>query len=311
MKSASSLLLGAFAAAGVAADSLDLRLMTYNIRYAAENPSGGEKPWGSVRRPLMAAQLDYELAGRPDSLLCFQEALYSQVQDLKTDLGAEWEYVGIGRDDGLEAGEFSPIFYQPSEWELQEQKTYWLSETPDVVGSVGWDAALPRIVTVAKFQHQETGNPFVYMCTHFDHQGQVARENSAELLVQIADEWSSSNSTAPVFLGGDLNIEPDNVAYQILADKMNDVKDVVPEEHHYGHDMTYTAFDVDTGNDSQIDHIFVLDPTGLEWTSFAVLNTYFDNEIFISDHRPVVVDVIVPVKKCEKAKRMARLARMA
>lgn len=310
MKSAFTILLGALAATGVAAESLDLRLMTYNIRFASENPTGGEQPW-NVRRPLMAGQLGYELAGRPDSLLCFQEALFSQVEDLKTDLGAEWEYVGIGRDDGLEAGEFSPIFYQPSQWELQEQQTFWLSETPEVVGSVGWDAALPRIVTVAKFQHQDTGSPFVYMCTHFDHRGQIAREQSAELLVQIADEWSAGNSSAPVFLGGDLNIEPDNAAYQTLAEKMNDVKDVVPVEKHYGHDMTYTGFDVDTGNDSQIDHIFVRDPKGLEWISFAVLNTYFDDEIFISDHRPVVVDVKVPVKKCEKAKRMARRAGMA
>ena len=300
MRYTASFLLGLFAASG-AAKSFDLRLMTYNIRYAAQNPTGDEKPW-SVRRPLMAAQLDHEFAGRPDSLVCFQEALYEQVENLKTDLGDGWNYVGVGRDDGDKGGEFSPIFYQSSEWKLQENKTYWLSETPDVVGSVGWDAALPRIVTVAKFQHRETKTPLVYMCTHFDHRGQVAREQSAELLVDIADEWSGSGkSRTPIFLGGDLNVDPSNPAYQTLASKLNDAKDVVPKEHHYGHDMTYTGFDHDTSNDSEIDHIFVKDPSGLGWISFAVLNTLFDDDVFISDHRPVVVDVRVPAKKGGKA----------
>lgn len=308
MRPHSSLVIAASAITGVVAQSFDLRLMTYNIRFANVLPIGGEKPWSSVRRPLMAAQLDYELAGRPDSLLCFQEALYQQVEDLKTDLGEDWQYYGLGRDDGVRAGEFSPIFYKPSVWELLDKETYWLSETPEKVGSVGWDAALPRIVTVAKFQHQETGTPFVYMCTHFDHIGQIARENSAELLVDIADEWSLGNSSAPVFLGGDLNIEPDNAAYQTLASKMNDVRNVVPEEHHYGHNLTYTGWTVDTSDDSQIDHIFVKESESVEWVSFATLNTYYDNEIFISDHRPVVVDVKVPFESSGKPRRTARRA---
>ena len=295
MRYTASLLLGSLAACG-AAQSFDLRLMTYNMRYAVANPTGDEKPW-SVRRPLMAEQLGRETAGRPDSLLCFQEALYGQVENLKTDLGDGWDYVGVGRDDGKRGGEFSPILYLPSEWALQESKTYWLSETPDVVGSVGWDAALPRIATVAKFQHQGTGAPFVYMCTHFDHKGQVAREQSAELLVDIADEWSAGDSNVPVFLGGDLNVDPSNAAYKTLASKLNDVQDVVPEDLHYGYDMTYTGFDHDTSNDSQIDHIFVKDPSGLEWTAFSVLESLSGDGIFISDHRAVVVDFLVPVKK--------------
>lgn len=306
MRRASSFLLGAFAVLG-SAESVDFRFMTYNIRYAAENPTGGEKPW-SIRRPLMAGQLDHEVAGRPDSLLCFQEALQQQVEDLNTDLGDAWKYVGVGRDDGDRAGEFSPIFYQPAEWELKRDTTYWLSETPHEVGSVGWDAALPRIATVAQFQHQETGTPLVYICTHFDHQGQVAREKSAELLVAIAEKWSSDNSSVPVFLGGDLNVDPENAAYETLATELNDVRDVVPVEKHSGHNMTFTGFDSDTSNDSQIDHLFVKEPSGIEWVSFAVLNTLFDNEIFISDHRPVVADVKLPVKVSGKALRRVSTA---
>ncbi|KPM37462.1 hypothetical protein AK830_g9114 [Neonectria ditissima] len=288
-----------YGAVSVAAASrtLSLRLVTYNIRLAVSVPGAGEELW-SVRHPLMSAQLNFETAGRPESLMCFQEATYPQVQDLDGSLGEAWTYVGVGRDDGAQAGEFSPIFYRPSVWKLEDSKTYWLSETPNEAGSVGWDAALPRIVTVARLRHDSSGARFVYMCTHFDHIGQVARENSAKLIASIADDWSTyKKKDIPVFVGGDLNVTPDNQAYLILASEMHDTKDVVPAEHHFGNSNTYTAFTVDTLDDTEIDHIFVNDLEGLEWDSFAVLDNRFDDGIFISDHRPVVVDFRMPRKQ--------------
>lgn len=291
MKPSSTLLVGILAVTGVVGQPLDLLLMTYNVRVASESLAVGEQPWRS-RLTLMGDQIKRELAGRPQSLLCFQEARLSQVNDLKIELGADWNYVGVGRDDGREAGEFSPIFYQTSEWTLQEQHTYWLSETPEVAGSLSWDAALPRIVNVARFQHSVTGAPFVYMCTHFDHQGQVAREQSAELLVRIAHEWAAEDPSVPVFLGGDLNVESESTAYQTLAKNMDDIKNVVPIENQHGYDKTYTGWDFNVTNDSRIDYIFVRDTRGLHWESFGVLNN-FEKGVFISDHRPVVVKVKV------------------
>lgn len=282
----------ATAGVGVAAETLDVRLMSYNIRYATTTPTGLEKPW-STRLPFMTSQLNYELAGRPSSLVCMQEALYSQVVDLKDGFGPSWDYVGVGRDDGVQEGEFSPIFYQPSQWRLLSNQTYWLSETPDVVGSVGWDAALPRIANAARLQHRQSGEAVVFLCTHFDHNGQTAREKSAELLVDIAGKWSTGNSThkSPVFLGGDLNVTPDNKAYKTLAAELHDIADVVPEALHYGHNNTSTGFDEDDSNNGRIDHLFVQDTDGLDFLTYAVLNTRFDDGIYISDHRPVVSDV--------------------
>lgn len=287
------MLLCAVAATGLASCSVDLRVMSYNIRYAATETQDLEKPW-SARLPLMAAQLNHETAGRPNSLLCFQEALYPQVQDLLAGLGSQWAYVGVGRNDGRREGEFSPIFYQPTHWTLLNSTTFWLSETPDVVGSVGWDAALPRIVTVASFRHRASGKPLVQMCTHFDHAGVVARKESAKLLVNIANRYLPVNKTAPAFIGGDLNSTPDSDAYQILSDLMNNVRSVVPEAKHHGNVKTSTSFDEDEGNDSEIDFLFINDNSGLEWVSFATLSNRFDDGIFISDHRPVVVDARIP-----------------
>ncbi|OHF00978.1 endonuclease/Exonuclease/phosphatase [Colletotrichum orchidophilum] len=215
-------------------------------------------------------------------------------------LGPAWGHIGVGRDDGVAAGEFSPIYYQPGTWSLVENRTYWLSETPDVPGSKGRDAALPRIVTVASFQHIESGLPLVYMCTHFDHQGQIAREQSAELLVSLAKEWeSSSDEVVPVFLGGDLNIEPDNAAYQTLIAEGNlhDIRDVVSESRRTGYSKTYTAFTDDVSDDTLLDHLFVRDPTavGMAFLTYAVLPNQFDDGVYISDHRPVIVDIMMSV----------------
>ncbi|KAK2008970.1 endonuclease/Exonuclease/phosphatase [Colletotrichum eremochloae] len=291
-------------AAGVVCQtaSLTLRLMTYNIRWATPVTDINEEPW-STRRPRLTAQLNYETAGRPESLLCMQEVVEQQLLDIAEDLGPSWAHIGVGRDDGAAAGEFSPIFYRPGTWDLVENRTYWLSETPDVPGSRGWDAALPRIATVASFRHAATGLPLVYMCTHFDHQGQTARERSAELLVGLAKEWEGSGSgsgdAVPVFLGGDLNVEPDNTAYKTLVAEgnMRDASDVVPEARRTGYSKTYTAFTDADSDDMLIDHLFVRDPAvrGMTFLSHAVLPNRFDDGLFISDHRPVVMDAEVSV----------------
>ena len=125
-----AILLIVAAVATLAAD-VNLRLMTWNIRYAIRTPSTGEKPW-SVRRAKVYSGVNFQSAGRPETLLCFQEALHEQVADLEEDLGPEWQRVGVGRDDGVDAGEFSPIFFHDGVWELEKNRTYWLSETPDV-----------------------------------------------------------------------------------------------------------------------------------------------------------------------------------
>ncbi|KAF5027149.1 hypothetical protein F66182_722 [Fusarium sp. NRRL 66182] len=283
------------AAAAVAAPlsrTTDVRLITYNIRLAPDHPERGEEFW-PVRRPRLSSQVHYETSGRPEALVCMQEATFPQIQDLQNDLGDAWDYVGVGRDDGAQGGEFSPIFYRSSVWNLEQNRTYWLSQEPDKAGSVGWDAKIPRIVTVARFSHVSTGNRLVYMCTHFDHKGQDARLNSAKELTQIADEWAShKRESLPLFVGGDLNTTPDDPAYKHLAREMRDIKAIVPLAKRFGHSYyTYTGFTTDPSDDMDLDHIFVRDPTGIEFRSFAVLNSRFEDGVFISDHRPVVVDL--------------------
>jgi endonuclease/exonuclease/phosphatase family metal-dependent hydrolase len=244
----------------------------------------------------MLSQLSYETAGHPEALMCFQEVLHQQLTDLQTDLGSSWSHVGTGRDDGKTAGEYSPIFYRPSAWQLQRNSTYWLSPTPDVP-SKGWDAALNGIVTVARLEHATTGAGITLMCTHFDNAGQKARENSAKFIVDLAKEWAapaSGGGKVPVFVAGDLNSQPDNAAYKtfVAANALRDVKDLVPAKQRYGNTKTYTAFTTSTSDDTHLDHIFVNDVTNMSFLAYAVLPNRFDDDpVFISDHRAVVVAV--------------------
>ncbi|EEU35248.1 uncharacterized protein NECHADRAFT_54591 [Fusarium vanettenii 77-13-4] len=271
----------------------NLRLMTYNIRYQVEpsRAEDGEELW-PLRRPHMAAQLNYELAGRPDSLVCMQEVTYPQALDLMDDFGEDWALIGGGRRDGAKKGELSPIFYRRSIWNLEQTKTYWLSRTPDKAGSKGWDAELPRVVTVGRFRHLHTGARVVYMCTHFDWKGKKSQGHSAAMIIDLADRWSShKRESLPVFVAGDLNATPDSPAYNLLATQLYDLKYQVPSSKRFGHQKTYTGFSVDESDDMDLDHMFVRDPMDISFKSFAVLNTRYDDGIFISDHRPVVVDM--------------------
>ncbi|KAF2878108.1 hypothetical protein BDV95DRAFT_624669 [Massariosphaeria phaeospora] len=220
-----------------ASAQLPIRVVTHNIRYATTSPFTGEKPWAD-RRPLLLNELHYNTVHNAESFICLQEVLHQQVVDVMAGLGAEWSYIGVGRDDGKEKGEYSPIIYRNKVWKVESWKTVWMSETPDRPGK-GWDAASVRIVTGGVFQHQTSQKRVVGMSTHLDDQGQKSRTESAKLMLKVVKEMtqSSNGSTPlPVFLGGNLNSEPDGSAYQILngADSsLQDAKGLSPRKVDY------------------------------------------------------------------------------
>jgi hypothetical protein len=117
---------------------LPIRLLSHNIRYATTSPFKGEELW-TVRAPRILNELRYNTLYTPESFICLQEVLNNQIVDIDNGLNAndKWSYIGVGRDDGKRAGEYSPIFYRPDVWKLLSNETKWLSETPDVP-SKGW-----------------------------------------------------------------------------------------------------------------------------------------------------------------------------
>lgn len=283
---------------------LPIRLLTHNIRYATTSPFIGEKPWAD-RRPLLLAELTFNTLYNPEAFICLQEVLHQQLLDIMSGLNetneGEWAYIGVGRDDGEQAGEYSPIVYQPRIWKLKEWKTVWLSETPEKPGK-GWDAASVRIVTVGRWRHRESGKSVVGMCTHFDDQGVKSRRESAKLVLQVVDEATrdKTNTTTdrvPVFLAGDLNSEPNEEAYQILNGGDSLLQDVQELSGlRYGDTNTFTGFQ-DSERKTEIDHVF-LGPRGWDqWIvrAYAVLPNKFEDGVYNSDHKAVLGDVVLIV----------------
>lgn len=216
--------------------------------------------------------------------------------DIQDSLGPSWGHIGRGRKDGKLAGEFSPIFFRVDQWDCEDWKTYWLSETPEKP-SFGWDAVLERIVTVGSFRHKTTGKGVIVMSTHFDHRGQVAREESSKLILKLASEWRQTNrdSDPPLVLGGDLNSTPTDLAYKTLTSSdsgLQDASAVFPDELKYGNrKITYTSFGEPDEKAKTIDFLFVQRPPTFKLMLFGILSNKFDDGVFLSDHRPVFLDV--------------------
>jgi len=275
-----------------------VRVITYNVRYATQKPVAGEQPW-HVRCPKLCAQLKFLTAGHTSAFICLQETLHSQLEDIQAHLGDSWARLGQGRDDGKLAGEFSPIFYRKTTWRCERSKTYWLSDTPEKP-SRGWDAVLNRVVTVGEFRHQQSGATVVIMSTHFDHQGTVARKESAKLLLRIAKEWSRSGNgsrAVPVVLGGDFNSAPEEPAYKVMTaagSGMIDLRHVLPKANRHGNEITYTSFGEPWETPRTIDFLFMTEESSATVQTFAVLANRFDDKVYLSDHRPIVADIEIP-----------------
>ncbi|KAJ2897246.1 endonuclease/Exonuclease/phosphatase [Zalerion maritima] len=300
---------GSSRGSGSGPSALPLRIITHNIRYATASPSKGEEKW-SVRYPRMCAQLDFLASGPACSFMCLQEVLHRQLADLQSHLGPSgWRHIGVGRDDGQTRGEFSPVFYDSNRWDCARSQTYWLSSEPRKAGSVGWDAALPRIVTMGEFslktprgsEADGEGTRVVVMSTHFDHIGAVARRESAKLIVRLAAEWVGSSARfSGVFLGGDFNSEPSDEGYKSITAKDTnwvDVQTVFQPERRYGNQLTFTGFQPERHPEEKkrIDFVFARKGEGVGFVSYGVMANRFDDGVFLSDHCAVVADVEVPV----------------
>ncbi len=250
-----------------------VRAMTFNIRL--DLASDGANAW-SARRELVTALIRHQA---PD-LLGMQEVLLGQKRDFESALPA-YAVIGVARDDGREAGEFSPLAYRRERFVLVESGTFWLSPTPDAP-STGWDAALPRIASWAILRARESGRELRVLNTHFDHVGETARAESA---TQIA-RWVAQGPGAglPTIVMGDFNAATASEPYRRLAGALADTR-AISRAPPFGPPGTFTGFDIARADPAAIDHIFVSDAFVVE--SHAVITQHWGGRL-PSDHYPVL-----------------------
>ncbi len=255
---------------------MNLKVMSYNVLCYGPD----EMDW-TIRHPLVTDLIKKEL---PDSF-GVQEAHYDWMKTLSSSL-TDYAYIGVGRDDGKEDGEFSAVFYLKDKFDVLDSGTFWLSETPDVPGSKGWDGACRRVCSWAKLCDKSSGETYVHMNTHLDHRGPEARTKGLQLLLDFAEKFSEKT-----VLTGDFNFEEGGTLYkQMTSGRLVDTKYAAADTMS---SITYNAFYPllnDKGDPEIIDFINVSNDTKVN--KYRVLTDKPDGR-FPSDHYPVVAEIEV------------------
>lgn len=252
-----------------------LNIASYNIRY--NNPGDSLDAWPHRKDMLknMVRFYDFDLFG-------VQEALAGQIKDLSA-MDA-YSYVGVGRDDGKEKGEYAAIFYKKEKLKLLNSGTFWLSATDTRKPNKGWDAVLPRICTWASFEDKKTGVKFYHFNTHFDHVGVEARRESSKLIMRKMKEIAGNSA---MILTGDFNVSQDNESYH-LFNNSGFLKDAFETAAiKLSDNGTFNGFKAKL-SEERIDHVFL----SKQFTAqrYGVLTNSFMGH-YPSDHFPVMVVV--------------------
>ena len=252
----------------------DIRLMSYNIRYAneADGPDRWELRKGEMLLFLDSMRLDF---------LGLQEVLSSQLDYINKGLTA-MDCIVEGREGG-NSGEACPILYDRNRFELIKEETFWLSPSPKVP-SKGWDAALNRICTYGKFRDRKDGAILFVFNTHFDHIGELARMESARLIWDKISKICSSEDR--LILLGDFNLLPSASPISFLSERLQDAflaEDCVV----HGPFSTFNGFQ-SLQKGKRIDYCFL---RGLYPEQVWHLDPKTKNGRFLSDHLPVFCEI--------------------
>ena len=266
---------------------VDVKAMTFNLRYKNNNDPSPHT-WDE-RVPTIRKVINTE---KPD-IIGTQEVLYTQLQDLESTLPKYYTWIGLGREGG-NRGEYSAIFYNEKDYTVLEYDHFWLSDTPNIIGSKTWGNNIPRMVTWAKFLDKKSNKQFYFVNTHFDHQSANAREKSAELILEVTNKFDPE---LPVILTGDFNAGPDSRPHEILTGDgaFDDLFETA--EKRINEDLgTFNGFNNPTGGgpDRRID--WILGKGNLTTNEIEIVN-YQTKEQFPSDHFPVLADITLKYNK--------------
>lgn len=259
---------------------VDIRWATFNIRCISKDDYKIDCGWDQRKERVVKYLLDNQI-----DICGMQEVTAEQFDYLRANL-KKYDCVGVGRTDGDRKGEATPVFFRKDKYKALDKGNFWLSETPDVVGSKGWDAALERVASWVKLKDKKTGRIFMAVNTHLDHVGKVARRESAKLIMRKIQEIVGDN---PAVVTGDFNVTEQDEAYTTMVTnefKMNDA-------YHMTQNNTGVAFTwhdfcrIPADKAEKIDYIFIT-PT------IKVSHTHIEpthKEAQLTDHNPHWADL--------------------
>ena len=258
-----------------AAEENPFHLATFNIRRP------GDKSPHSWRERLPRC-LEIIRQNKID-IYGIQEGYHYQVKDL-TDKGM-FQYIGHGRNDFREKGEFTAILYRKDRFELLEGGTFGLSEKPHIPGYRSWKSAYPRIATWGLFKDRKNGGKFLYYNTHLDNVRELARINGIKLIIEHAGKKAPG---IPVILSGDFNDVPDTPTWNTASSFLKDTSRI-SRKGHSGPGYTFHDYGKEKSS-FPIDFIFVSDAFTV--LDHSTIDTKFP-EGFASDHYPVKATLLL------------------
>ncbi len=274
-----------------AAPDPNLSLMTFNIRFGSADD--GPNHWNLRKKMVFDVIKDQA----PD-VVGLQEALDFQIEQIKAAVPG-YAHLGVGRDDGKSEGEFTAILYRSDRLAVLDSNCFWLSDTPEVPGSITWGNACTRICTWGRFQDKITGQHFYLYNLHLDYASQVSRDKGVALILQRIGQRPSPD---PVFITGDFNADENNSAIKAIKNATVSAQirsDSTPQTVHFIDTFrrlhpdaqqvgTFNQFrGIDTGG--KIDFIWALE--GIKVLKAEILHTNTEGR-YPSDHFPVVATVI-------------------
>lgn len=257
--------------------SQDFNFATYNLRY--QNSSDTGNLW-QQRAPILISLIRFHQF----DIFGTQEGLQNQLTDIQKGL-PEYDFYGVGRDDGKDQGEHSAIFFRKERFKLLKNGDFWLSETPDQP-SKGWDAVCcNRICSWVYLNDKKTGKNFYVFNAHFDHQGKVARVESSKLILQ---RIASIAGNEPVIFSGDLNGDQQSEWYRYI-DNSELLEDSFKEVNFpYANNGSFNAFGHNLASNAIIDHIFISHHFMV--SRWGILSDSYHGK-FPSDHFPVMAQL--------------------
>ncbi|HEX3008593.1 MAG TPA: endonuclease/exonuclease/phosphatase family protein [Bacteroidales bacterium] len=260
---------------GILSNAQILKVATYNLRN--DNLGDSLNKW-TDRCPVIADLIsfyDFDIFGT-------QEGLINQLTDLKTKL-SDYNYIGVGRDDGASGGEHSAIFYHVKRFKLLDKGDFWLSAVSDKPNK-GWDADCKRICSWGKFEDLRSRKVFYFFNVHFDHRGKQARIESVKLMKEKIETIAGKSA---VILTGDFNFNENNENYnQMQADgKLKDA--YLSSPVRFAPQASTNDFNVNSKQKGRIDHIFLT--SDFQVKRYAILSHIYNGK-FPSDHFPVCIE---------------------
>ena len=248
-----------------------VNIMTYNIRLDTE--TDGINMWDNRKEGIVSLIKEEDV-----DILGIQEALPDQIDYLSNQL-KDYNYIGEGRNGG-NSGEYSAIYFKSERISLKEEETFWLSETPRVP-SIGWDAAIKRIVTLGVFYIKNSKKELIVYNTHFDHIGKVAREKSAIMILNHITKNNYLDKSLIVM--GDLNANTDELTIKVLSEKLEDSFKMSPLKDSIG---TFNGFDINSKLSDRIDYVFT---KNIKIIEYRHIDKKLPNGLWPSDHLPILV----------------------